>query len=429
MNVSMGPGNRVIIFLGLLLVTACQGPAYGAWRPLPGGAVELSPSEPPDGVLYKLDCEWQFLPGVFVDPADRSAWQSAIPVRLPAEWNQLKTAKHSFADGRGIGSYRLRIQLPAKHFSARQALMYRAVLSAHRLYVNGILHYESGQAGPTAVTTIPHYGIAYVPLLTGSQQNQSSGDAVELLFHVANFNHRTGGISDSVIIGPQRVVLLSVLSSIMTGVFISGVLLIMGLYHIGLWLARPADKPALLFGLFCLVISGRVYVTGQMFFAHQWLGLDFATIRRLDYLSVYFGALFFCSFIIQLFGSSKKAVWHGLVQALIWPFVLFILVRDPYHFSFDMLRFQYVLLLLAVLTLSIQIYALQQKRSGAGLSLLGSLILIGGTVNDILYARNLLLFGQVIQYAVTGFVLLQSITLARGFASTHQRAERMSERL
>ena len=191
--------------------------------------------------LVKLDGEWEFIWNRLVPPRENDPgagprdWPGYI--RVPRIWNGQTTAGQKLG-GKGVGTYGLTIRLPQQN--SIYALFIQEAGSAYDLYLDGRLLARVGFPGETKETSRP----AYKPMLV---KFHPRGEETRLTILVSNFHQNMGGLWEPLLLGLEEQ--LADHRMIKTGLdfFLFGAILIMGLYHLGLFLLRKTEPAALYF--------------------------------------------------------------------------------------------------------------------------------------------------------------------------------------
>src|SRR5262249_1428914 len=139
--------------------------------------------------------------------------------------------------------------------------------TACTFHLNGKEITRAGDPGKTREESHPAYRPAYILI-------NSPPEVWDLVVRCSNFHHSLkSGFWSSIELGTasemghRREYLVAV------DWFGAGSLLIMGLYHIGLFSLRTKDRSALWFGIFCILIAVRSLSIGT-FFISRILPLD-----------------------------------------------------------------------------------------------------------------------------------------------------------
>ena len=93
----------------------------------------------------------------------------------------------------------------------------------------------------------------------------------------------------------------------------------------GLFFLRKEDIAALVFGIFCFLVSIRLFFIGDVWITSIYPSLDWNWMYRFEYLSLYFSAPTFTLFSYYVFTSefNKKVLYLTLPISLVTLDILF----------------------------------------------------------------------------------------------------------
>ena len=188
-----------------------------------------------DGMV-SLKGEWSFYFNRFFDHDDFMSGVDALPSPVEVPSTKKSMASHKpFSEDTFYGTMRLIIKLPEgrKTYGLRSDI----ILTSYQLYIDGDFHGEVGQTGTGRESSVPYYDklVAYF---------QPNGNEVELIYHTSDFT-----AEDCTIAAPRIGLADQVSREAQLGLgrdlFLFGMLLIMGIYHFGLYIMRLKDRAPL----------------------------------------------------------------------------------------------------------------------------------------------------------------------------------------
>ncbi|MCB1137669.1 MAG: response regulator [Leptospiraceae bacterium] len=343
-------------------------------------------------------------------------------IYVPSEWNRRNEEMGGPLPGQGFATYSLTVLLPPGMDSGQLFLEQTVALSSFRAFLNGIPFARAGSPGTSSSTTQPGHAWFLSPLPGGHNR-------LHIEYQVSNFHHRAGGLSDNLTLGLARDMMKRQARQRFLRFMLFGAVLVMGIYHLSLFSFRKEDLPALLFGLFCMVLAFRVLVTGEIFLAKLWPSIPWQWTRAMDYISFYLITPLFGSFIAILYGGrfTRAIIWT--LSCLSAGFVATTVFLPSLVFTRFVNYYQIVAVILALYTIFVMGRAAFQGRREARIGLIGIVILIVTFINDLLYANNVLLLGQYAEFGFLAVIATQSLSLGRLFAQTYDRAHRLGQRL
>jgi len=405
----------VIIILSIVSLFFNK-PAAAQPPEISGGVLDLSDWSFEDNGIVSLEGTWSFYFNQFLTHEDFKAGVDILstPVKIPSSKKSMAESK-PFEENKFYGTMRLVVKLPdhAKTYGLKSDI----VLTSYRLYIDGNPYGEVGKVATVKEESLPYYN-------TLTAYFSPKSDEVELIYHTSDFFAEDGAIAApkiglaAQISGEQQL-------GLGRDLFLFGMLLIMGIYHFGLYIMRPNDRAPLYFGVFCLLFSLRMLMVGERFLPSR-LELDFFVYGRIAYLCVFWGFSALCGFLHDTLEGlfAKWFIRAGLALGLLSGVaVLWI----PYR-SADILLTIYALFGFLLLGYAIFRLVIGVKKSYPfALTVLLGFAVLGGTfVNDFIYQITLANTPSLIPLGVMVFTFTQAYTLSARFSSAFTKVERLS---
>ena len=309
-----------------------------------------------------LDGEWEFYWHTLLKPDDflgeRPPSRSGF-IKVPGTWNGYAVNGEKIP-GTGYATYRLKILL--EEADRRLAFKFLDMAVAFSVYVNGKMLLSAGIPGKTAASTRPQFYPQVAEFNPGSKQ-------LDVIIQVSNFYHRKGGAWEPILLGLKDDIWQKRQNALTLNLFLFGGILMMGIYHIGLFVFRPQDKSTLFFGIFCFLIAVRSLVTGERYLIELFPNFNWEVHTKIAYLTFYTGVPVFAAYAGNIFPKEiPKYVIHiiAIIGALFSAVVFFtpakIYTNTAAAFQiFTILAFSYGIYVL--------ILATYRKRQGARLYL------------------------------------------------------------
>lgn len=363
-----------------------------------------------------LDGEWDFYWHMQLKPGDFSGEHPPALsgfIKVPGTWNGYEVNGRKIP-GTGYATYRLKILLPQA--GQKLAFKFLDMAVAFSVYVNGKLLMSAGIPGKTRESTRPQFYPQVVEYKPDSRR-------LNVIIQVSNFYHRKGGAWESILLGLNDDVRQIRQRALNFTLFLFGGILIMGIYHISLYIFRPQDKSALFFAIFCFLIAVRSLVTGERYLIELWPNFNWEAHTKLAYLTFYFAVPVFAAYARNIFPKevSKKVIYFiNVVGALFSAIVIFTPARI---FTYTAPVFQIFTILVFGYGFYILILAIHRKRLGARLYLVGYSVLFLTGVNDILYSNLLIETGYMIPFGLFVFIFSQAVLLSLRFSRAFATVE------
>jgi diguanylate cyclase (GGDEF)-like protein len=405
-----------VLFLSLISFFIYKPTAAQPPKPA-DGVLDLSSWSFAENGIVSLAGEWSFYFNRLLTHEDfvKGVDVQPVSVSVPGTNQSMASAK-PFPDKNFCGTLRLIVKLPEN--SGLYGLRSDIVMTSYKLYIDGALQGEVGKVGTSRDSSVPNYGI-----LTSYFSPESR--EVEFIYHTSDF-----WAEDSTISAPRIGLASQISRDVQMGLgrdlFLFGMLLIMGIYHMGLFLMRSKDRAPLYFGIFCLLFSLRMLLVGERFLPNN-LNLGFFFYGRMAYLCVFIGFSALCGFLhYTLYGLMAK--WFVRASVVLGVFFGFLVLWIPYRLADPLLIvyavFGFALLGYAVVRLVTGIF---RKFPFASIVLFGFAFLGLMFINDLVYQITLSNTPSLIPLGVSVFTFTQAYTLSARFSNAFSRAEQLSE--
>ncbi|GAB3800429.1 ATP-binding protein [Spirosoma humi] len=328
-------------------------------------------------------------------------------ITLPRLWTN-STWQQKPLPGQGFATYSLTVLLPAR--SVPLDLEVPDYNTAYRLFINGKEAAHNGNPTTSPETTEPHWSTQLVSL-------PATGDTVTLLLQLANFQHAKGGVTKSMVLGESGKLDSKLALEQAMSVFLTGFVLMSGLFFLGLFGFSSMDRSMLYYGLFCLIYSYRLIGADHYVLHTLFPNIPWAVSVRLEYISLYLGIGLFTAYSKALY---PKDIHPQIVKAMIWvcfALAATVLVLPPLQFSRLMAPFLVLMVWYIGYALYVYWKAYRKRRPGSRFSLMSTGLLL--TVFSLILSQYFgLTSPMMIELFVgyLGFFFLQSLVLAFRFA-------------
>lgn len=415
-----------ILALGILLAAlfSCsdsRGPGPSEPRPrIVDGVLDLSAWDFSTQGSLRLEGEWDFYPGeLLTGELGAAAPAAKTHRRVPDLW---KGGEALGAKGQGCGSYHLIIRLPPNR--PELALRYWTVSTAFELDANGKTVASAGKPAGMAREAVPNYRPGVAAL-------SASGETLDLVVRVSNYEYRSGGMWRSFILGSLDELEAQKRKTDILIFVEAAAILVMALDSLILFLFRRKEKAYLFFALFGLSLVFRVLVTGEYLIMSLLPNLPFDLLIRFEYASVALPIPLCALFCFALFPEESSKL---LVTLVCLPFILrlaFGVTIVPLPLLTRSIYVFYPMAVVAILAMFFWglIPAVLKKRQGAMPIFLGSLLLLLAFVNDSLYSSFIINTGNFLGVGLLAFIIIQSGVLAKRFTLAFDRSEALQEEL
>jgi signal transduction histidine kinase len=291
--------------------------------------------------------------------------------------------------------------------------------SAYQLWVNGKRLSGNGKVGTTETGTKPQY------LLQMAHVSPDRGQ-LDIVLQVANFSHAKGGVWNPITLGAEGELYKK--QELMWGLdfFLFGALLVMGAYHVCLFLLRRQDLSVLFFGLFCLVVACRTALTEDRLFTYYFPDFSWEMVFKIELFTVHAAFLLLLLFIHSLYPSECSSRLMRILQGISLTFGLITLATCAKVSSLLVAPFHPVIIFIQGYIFYVLIKAIRRKRGEAATILVGLLIFFLAVINDILHNHGVIATAYVAPFGFMFLVGSQSLALARRYSQAFITGEQLS---
>ena len=407
----------LILFTSIVTLLFLNSPSFTNPPQPVNGVLDLSRCSFENQGNIQLNGKWDFYYNQFLTHDDFIKGVSVEPVQLslPCTAASLKDEK-PFSSNKFYGTLRLIVKLPED--SNIYGLRTDIILTSYRLYLNGNLADKVGVAGVNKEESKAEYNKRTTYFNPVKRE-------IEIIYHTADFT-----AADATIVAPTLGLASNISKEAQIGMgsdfLLFGMLLIMGIYHLGLYIMRRKNKAPLFFSIFCLLFSFRILLVGERFLPNN-LDLGFWVFSRMAYICVFIGFASLCGFLYHSI-EDLFARWYYYGMLILSVGCSIFVVFVPYTWM------NYSLIVFAVFGVLSLIYAMTRLITGAvrkypyALIMFMGFVFLGFTfINDLIYQITLVNTPSLIPLGIAVFTLLQAYTLSARFSQAFTHAEQLSE--
>jgi signal transduction histidine kinase len=210
---------------------------------------------------------------------------------------------------------------------------------------------------------------------------------------------------------------------------ITGILFIMGFYHLIVYSLRRNDKSPLWLGLFCLDICLRNLLTGESYLYEIIPSLDFSLALKMDYITMPAGSSLFTLFMISLYPEETNPKGNKLLLFSSLFFIFVIVFFKTLIFTTFLVTIQVFILINIIYIEFITVRAMRHKKEFAKIILYSGILLICTVINDILYMNSIIKTSFYTSYGLVFFLFSQSYILSAKSSRAFSHVEELSQNL
>src|SRR5690606_35134482 len=330
----------------------------------------------------KLKGEWEFYWQELLLPEDihdRIAQEGNTDrlINIPSSWNGYSVDDQKL-DGTGFATYRMVIQLSEQDSNGRLALRLPTIFHSYKLWVNGERLAEVGEVGRDKSSVTPNLATKLVFF-------QPENDRVELVMQVANFHHNRGGITKYIELGGSDQLAVRTNLKIAAEMFITASLLVIGIYHLLLFVLRRKDRATLYYGLFTTLFGIRSLLVGEHLMTQVWPNMPWELQFKIEYLVLCSSAYLITMYSDCIYPNYIARWFHLGTRLATGALCIVVLVTPAIVYTKLLLLIGLVVVVHAIYLIIGLVRAALQRVEGALLFLLVSMVAFIATVNDFLY--------------------------------------------
>ena len=334
-------------------------------------------------------------------------------IDVPGSWNAYKINDEEIS-GSGYATYRLTLLLNNRF--QQLAFKFLDMGTAYTVFVNGKRILSVGTPGKNAETTTPRYFPQVVSFIPDSSQ-------LEIIFHISNFHHKRGGPWEDIQLGSVQQMHHVRHNRFFFDFTLFGSILIMGFYHLGLFILRRQEKPSFYFALLCFLVATRILVTDEIYLVQFFSEIDWEIFVKIEYFTFYLAIPIFARFIQLLFVQEFSKRVLQIILAVAALFAAIVLVTPVRVFShtvqlcgfFALIGFFYGGYVIGL--------GIQRKREGAIILFAGYIVLFITVMNDILDVSEIVHTGHWGHVGVFIFILSVALVLSFRFSKMFKLVE------
>ena len=395
--------NYILVFC-LLCLCACEHHSKTMVPPSAvKGVLDLTKWDFERDGPVNLSGEYEFYWNQLLNPQDFTQNESSLEadvIAVPSAWNNFEYQGEKIS-GDGYATYRLTVLLDGSNSALAVKLL--EMSTSFNLFINGRKLSSGGVVGTTADSTTP----GFRPEIIGFQSNQ---DVLEVVVQISNFSHKFGGAWNPIVLGTRDQLHKNKELKTAYDLFLFGSIIIMALYHLGLFSLRRKERSPLFFGLFCLIIALRILTTGDRYILMLLPGIEYEIMIKIEYLTFYFAVPVFIQYFYSLFSHRFSKIICRLSTAVGLAFGVMVILSPVKFFSSTLSLYQVFTLAMFIYATVVLVIASCKKEFKAIIFLAGFTMLFLFSVNDMLYARNILQTGYMVQFGLFIFYFFPSIS-------------------
>jgi signal transduction histidine kinase len=376
-----------------------------------------------DSFIIFLDGDWEFYWQEFKNYNDFYDKQidSALIVKVPSYWTDYVVDSKKPFEGKGYATYRKKIYMPSSH-SSKLGLQIPVFDDAYQLYIDSFLISEAGVVAKSEKNSNPEYDPAI-------EYFEVKRDSFDIIVHVSNYNHRRGGFWKYLILGTENEILNESRKYGFLSVVSIGMLFAFSLFFVFFFIFYRKNYISLFFSLFLSGILLRLIATDTyplLLYNPSWENLI-----RMEYIGSFIALTAGMWYFYALFRQERILKLFIVISLLNILSIVFVIITRPALFSYIMLYFQPVSLLLVIYFLIRSFISALKGKTEHIMFFCAILVFTLALINDILLAnsRGGVTHNYIIHFGVQIFVFIQSLIIIRQWILAYKEKEKLNSEI
>lgn len=416
----MNTRNIKLFFCCLLLlgITACtKAKKHQSAPKAVDGVLDLRHWDFEKDGSVRLDGDWGFYKNQLLEKGERVRPAREF-IKSGKGWNPIDKPAASKIN---YGTYTLRVLL-GKNQSKELGIKINEFSTAYELDINGTIIAANG-----LVTTNKALSVAeYKPKLCFIHHEP---EQLRIVARVSNYHHFNGGLLQPIFLGKHGVLEKNDQTMARYGGFLYGLLVIIGLFHLGIFLFRRKETYNLYYSIYCIFSCVAFAFTNERYL-FSFFGSELWSLSYKLHLSVV--PIFISGLLLFYDQFFKGVIKPWLKKVLLWLgvlFVTFVIVTPTRLCSYMELIIPLYLLLMSIVAIVINSIAIYRKMESGILLFLCNLFFMAAFIYDGALIEEQMGTLTLTHLCTVVYVIVISYILSRRFASTFGEVEQLSNEL
>jgi signal transduction histidine kinase len=381
--------------------------------------------------------QWQFYWGQLLSPADFATSSRSAPkggmIAVPSSWEG-QVLGANVNDGKplpyfGVATYRTQVVIPPDQVDTSLMLMMESVGSAYRVWVNGKLVGGLGILATGNTTTgsqseTPQIYLNLINIIPKTGQ-------LDIIVQVSNYSFRECGIFGDVRIDQPYATMMHVFNHyILQDLLLIGVFVVIGLYHLMIYLLHRRDSELLWLAGVCLTVSLRALLLNKLLIYSIVPGMSWSLLMHMQY-SMKFIALFaYIQLIRTIYFYDVDMTVYKISIAVTLLALTYVVITPTSMFTLTFnIQTLIMVIILGYYFFVVGYLVLVRKREGGRLNLVSMLFIIIAIIHDFYLFTNQIQSVQMVPYAILTTLLMQAMIISYRYTRFQQRNAQLANDL
>lgn len=248
--------------------------------------------------------------------------KESVLIDVPSIWNDVIWEGGKIG-AYGYGTYYRTFVYPRNLPDTTLAIEVSEISLAYRLYANEKLIGQVGNPGIDLSHSSPKIDHQIFDF------SVQAGDTVTLIFHISNFEHKTGGMWYAPTIDFESRIINKFELNRTIKLIILGCILIGGLFQFTIFILNPKEKFCIYFALVCMSLSMIIVTRGDLTIMDLFPGTSWVTLKKTLYLAITLTGPANALFLREIYPKfyHKKVIDIMAIMAIVLS--LFVVVVHP----------------------------------------------------------------------------------------------------
>jgi signal transduction histidine kinase len=376
---------------------------------------------------------WQFYWGQLLSPADFANTSAPMPnegtIAVPSSWAG-QTLGPTVNAGQplpyfGVATYRTQVVIPPDQMRTHTMLLLESIGSAYQIWVNGEL---VGGLGTVAYDPVrnetPQIYVNLINIIPKTGQ-------LDIVVQVSNYSFRESGIFGDIEIGQPYKMMKHVFNRyVLQDLLWIGVFVVIGLYHLMIYLLNRRDSELLWLAGVCLTVALRALLLNKFLVYSIVSDVSWTLLMHLQYSMKFIALLTYIQLIRTIYRHDVATVVHKISVVVSLLALLYVVIVPPRMFTLTFnIQTLIMVVILSYYFLVVGYLLLVRKREGGRLNLVSMLFIIVAIIHDFYLFTNQIQSVQMVPYAILTTLLMQAIIISYRYMRFQQRNTQLTKDL
>ncbi len=417
----MNPISKILpLFLLIAALSFSSSNASG--QKAVNGILDISNKSINDIGSIGLSGQWEFYWNQLLSPEDFKSGKKFIKgyANVPGAWDIVNSYGQKTPDF-GHATYRLIVK--TNSLDSVFGFRINRIDASYRIWINGKMVAKLGMIGTTKEKYFPKWGNQEA-IINSKLAEQ------EIIIQVSNFSYVRGGIPKEIQLSSTESLKNQIKKEIGLDFLLLGIMLIIGLYHIVLFLFRKTLTSSLYFAILSFFAAGLVVVSSNFDIVYLfWPNISWSLQFKLEHTFYFLSLLFVLLFVESLFEKESRSFSIRVAIVFSAFMSVFVLVSPVSVFISIFDAVEWIFIFLSLFLMFIVIKAILLRKEGSKPTFIGLSLLSLAIINDVIVNKYSLHGYFLLPIGFLGFMLIQAYIISSRFTDAISYTEQLTEEM